>query len=197
MVLAGNMLKYSQRGAILSGVTAALMQPQPVNFSASVLDSHAQLLERANELDELLHGIYLGFEDELQFPGPELAAAIGDVRLRQTSWVGGREPWPVEGNITNTTASLWNLARTFNSKMRVVGASTSVSAAQLTLGAVNDVYRERRFILLNGPYVLYDALTQVLALEKVDAKTYMEATVRPSRPCGSLPCLWQSRSTVQ
>lgn len=134
-----------------------------MNFTFSVKTFDQSLIDRADDMDTMIHGIYLGFDGQLELPGDELSNLIGSPTTRETEWYpNASDPSGKGGYTVNRTVSLWQLTRTFASRMRVVGHSATVAASQLTQGVSNDVTRERQY-LNNNDNVLNDKLTEARA----------------------------------
>lgn len=129
------------------------------------MSSQTKLTTGADSLDALVHGTYLGFSGALELPGPQLTEALSAVRRTETiSLVAGAgPPWPVPVNTTTRQTTLWNLVRSYNSKMRVVGTAVApADAASVPTWLSYDVELQRRYLFLNAP-VLFDGLVEVRA----------------------------------
>lgn len=136
-----------------------------ISFSSSHPPAPPQdhLIQRADELDHLLHGILLGFDGSLTFPGTALTEALTAPRRTETVALGdavAERPWPIPVNTTTRDTMLWSLVRAYNSHMRVVGMNGFVDRSSLPVHVKVDFEQERRYLLLNGPTVLFDGLAE-------------------------------------
>ena len=147
-----------------------------VNVSASMGDPRLSLASKADQMDGLLRGMYLGFTATPQYPAASLYNLLTVGSLKVSVWAFNSAQ-PGGGAASAVVQSPWAAARMFVAKARTVAFNPAAAPASLPVREAVNTTADFLFMLANGPAPIVPALVTAQGLEADQERADLQADV--------------------